>query len=758
MFFRFRSFILRGWLLFFIPVLLICIYSNTWNSSFHLDDDINIVENHAIQIRSLSPSALIRAGFESPLPNRFVANISLALNYYTGGLQVLGYHVVNFLIHLANAGLVYLFLYLTLTLPLFQKKISRPGRIAAITALLWAVHPIQTQVVTYIVQRMTALAAFFYLIAFIFYIQGRKARENEKAWAQWYLGAAGAAALGFGSKETVFMFPVMVIFYDILFFCRLNRARIKRAAPVYFLLTIGIAALGLVYLGGVRGPIETFTEGVSRQYGVDTFPLDIRLLTESRVVIYYLSLLLAPHPSRLNLDYDFSPSYTLFDPPTTLLAILSLAGFLLAALYNAKKRPLFSFFVLWYLGNLFLESSFLQLDLVFEHRLYLPSISFFLGIALGLEQLRKWEFASRIPTAALALMALISFETVWGIERNLVWKNEISLWEDTVMKSPLKARPYKALGTAYAEAGRLDEAIEALQQALRINGDYAKARTNLGVVYYKKGEVGKAIDEFERSIKMNEKDALSYYNLANIFTDQDRWDDAIAAYKKAVEILPNESMIRHNLAYALNRKGMAKEAIEEYLEALREGNSLAPTHKNLAALYLEGGELEEAAGHYREAILIAPNDLGSRLALGRLYKKEMRFDLAIKEYEAAIHLKPDGAIYYALGMVFDQKGDWGRAIEAYQRALEMDPRRAEAAVNLGVIYQKQNRTAAAMKTFLEAMRISPEMPEAHNDLGFLYQKKGWIELARLEYRLALKYRPEWALPRTNLNSLPEQPQ
>jgi tetratricopeptide (TPR) repeat protein len=751
---RLRTLSLEAWLLFFLPVLVIFIYWNTWEASFHLDDDINIVENHAIHIQSLTPTELIQAGFESPLSNRFVANISLAINYYVGGLHVFGYHVVNFSIHLGTAALVYLFLYSTLTLPIFQKKIFAPQRIAATSALLWAIHPIQTQAVTYIIQRMTSLAAFFYLLAFILYIQGRKKGEPDRPAARWYVGAAAAALFSFGSKEIAVTLPFMVILYDLIFFCRGDRAKTRKAAPAYLLLFFGAGLLGWIYLGGLQGPIEAFTKGVSRQYGVETLPIDVRLMTGSRVIIYYFSLLLFPHPGRLNLDYDFSPSYALLHPPTTLFAILILTGFLLSAFYNMKRRPLFSFFVFWYLGNLILESSFLQLDLVFEHRLYLPSIAFFLGVALALERLRSGALAFKMPAAGAALVVLIFFQTVWSVERNRVWKDEITLWEDTVLKSPQKARPHKALGTAYAEAGRLDEATEALQQALRINGNYAKARTNLGVVYYKKGETSLAIEEFQKAIAINERDALAYYNLANIFTDQGRWDDAIGAYRKGTEILPNESMIRHNLAYALNRKGMSKEAMEEYLKALEEGNRLAPTHKNLAALYVEEGSNDRAIYHYKEVIRLSPNDLAARLVLGRLYKKERLFDLAVREYEEAIRLQPAAAIYYALGTVFDQKGDWERAITAYQKAIQIDPKRVEAGINLGVIYQKQYKIESAMNAFLEVMRIAPDMPEAHNDLGFLYQQKGWIELARLEYQLALKFRPEWDLPRANLNSLP----
>ena len=750
----------RARLLALIPLLTLLVYSNTWDADFHLDDDINIVENRAIQIKTLDPSTLLQAGFRSPLPNRFVANISFALNYYFGGLHPLGYHWVNYVIHLSTAFLLFIFLYETFSLEALRGSIPFPGEAAAIASLLWAVHPIQTQSVTYIVQRMNSLSALFYLLAFILYIQGRKKGKEKRLPGSpsnagvWYLGAGAAALMSFGSKEVAITLPAMMILYDSLFFCRGDRGKIWKAAPAYLALVAATGLVAFLYLGGASGSFSAFQDPLSKQYGVDYIPWDLRLMTESRVLIYYLSLLFFPHPSRLNLDYDFPVSDSLLNPPATLLSIVTLIGLFAAACLSWKKRPLLAFFIFWYFGNLFLESSVLQLDLVFEHRLYLPSIAFFVGLTLVPLQWvpaapSKWTPA---VTSAL-LIGLISVYSFWTLERNQVWKNEISLWEDTVSKSPQKARPYKALGTAYAETGRLDEAIEAFLTALRLNADYAKVHTNLGVAYYKKGRTGEAISEFKRALEMNERDALAYYNLANIFTDQGRWDDAIEAYRKAIEILPAEPMIRHNLAYALNRKGMRQEAIHEYLEAIREEDDMLESHKNLAALYLQQDEVDEALHHYQEADRIQPKDSSIHRMMGLLYKKQKLFDLALRELEKAAELAPSPTTYYQLGTVLDQKKEWKGAIQAYRKAIERDPKMVEAYINLGVAYQKEGQLDRSMRAFLEAMRLQPDLAEAHNDLGYLYQQKGLIDLARLEYHLALRFRPDWLLPQMNLQQL-----
>ena len=750
----------RHGLLALIPILTFLIYSNTWNASFHLDDDINIVENRAIQIKTLDLSSLIRAGFRSPLPNRFVADISFALNYYFGGFHVSGYHWVNYLIHLGTALLLFLFLYETFSQEALRGSIPFPGEAAAIASLLWAVHPVQTQSVTYIVQRMTSLSAFFYLLAFVLYILGRKRAGKDRPPGSrakidyWYLGAGVAALMSLGSKEIAITLPMMIVLYDVFFFCKGDRVKITKAVPAYFALVIATGLFGLLCLWGASGSFSAFQDSLSRQYGADYIPWGLRLMTESRVLIYYLSLLLFPHPSRLNLDYDFPISYSMLNPPTTLLSVLAVIGLFSFACLSWRKRPLFTFFIFWYFGNLLLESSVLQLDLVFEHRLYLPSVPFFAGIAIGL--LRWASAASSKWTPVLVsglLVGLISVDSIWTVERNRVWKDEVTLWEDTVSKSPQKARPYKALGTAYAEEGRLDEAIQSFLTALRLNENYAKVHTNLGVAYYKKGTTAQAISEFKRAIEINERDALAYYNLANIFTDQGHWEDAIEAYQKAAEILPAEPTIRHNLAYALNRKGMRQEAIHEYLEAIRDGNDMFESHKNLAALYLQQEENDEALHHYQEADRIQPNDPAIHRIMGVLYKKQKLFDLALREFEKAVQLAPSPTIYYQLGTILDQKKELKGAIRAYQKAIEQDPKMVEAYINLGVAYQKEDRLDLSMAAFLEAMRLQPDLAEAHNNLGFLYQQKGLIELARLEYHLALQYRPDWDLPKTNLMQL-----
>lgn len=753
------GFVHRRWLLGLIPILTLLIYSNTWDASFHLDDDINIVGNRAIQIKTLDLSSLIQAGFQSPLPNRFIANMSFALNYYFGDLHVFGYHWVNYLIHLGTAFLLYLFLSQTFSLQRLRRSIPFPGEAAAIAALFWAVHPIQTQSVTYIVQRMTSLSAFFYLLAFVFYIQGRKEAEeglpsgSPSRFGYWYFGSGLAALLSFGSKETAIALPMMIVLYDFLFFSSDDREKIKKAAPIYLVLLIATGTIALFYLWGATGAFGALQEGILKQYGMGHIPWDIRLMTASRVLIYYLSLLFFPHPSRLNLDYDFPLSYSLWDPPTTFLSAVAVIGIFFFACFSWKRKPLLTFFVFWYFGNLLLESTILQLDLVFEHRLYLPSIVFFAGMTLWV---LRWASASSEWTSMIVsvlLVGLISVHAFWTLERNRVWGEEVTLWQDTISKSPRKARPYEALGTAYAEQGRLDEAIQTFLMALRLNENDAKVHTNLGVAYYKKGKMEQAISELKRAIEINRRDALAYYNLANILTDQERWDDAVEAYQKAAAILPVEPMIRHNLAHALNRKGMRQEAMHEYLEAIRNKSDLIESHKNLAALYLQEDQIDEALHHYQEANRIRPEDPVVHRMMGSLYKKQKLFDLALREFEKAAQLAPSSTTYYQLGTVLDQKKKWGEAIRIYQKAIELNPEMVEAYINLGVDYQKQNQLEFSMKAFLEAMRLQPKLAEAHNNLGYLYQQQGLIGLARLEYELALRFRPQWDLPRVNLIQL-----
>jgi hypothetical protein len=246
-------------------------------------------------------------------------------------------------------------------------------------------HPIQTQSVTYIVQRMSSMAGMFYLLSLVLYIKGRLSAGRPRV--LYFGGMALSYLLGVFSKENVAILPLFIALSEFYFFQKLDVS--PKGRKILFslagvLLIIGI--FGLIIWG--RRYINVIIEG----YEYRTFTMSERVLTQFRIVLYYVTLLIYPHPSRLNLDYDFPVSKTILDPITTLISILIVAGIVGYGIWTAKKRPVLSFFILWYFGNLVIESSIFPLEMAYEHRLYLPAVGPFVLFSLlmirGIEKLK----------------------------------------------------------------------------------------------------------------------------------------------------------------------------------------------------------------------------------------------------------------------------------------------------------------------------------------------------------------------------------
>jgi hypothetical protein len=362
-------------------------YSNTFHVPFHFDDRPNITENPNVQIKVFTwdrIERLVKNTYKETI--RVFSYFTLALNYYFGGFNVFGYHLVNFVIHIASGIFLYWFLMLTFNLPsLIEKYGAISYKVALFSSLIFISHPIQTQSVTYIVQRMASMAGMFYLLSLTLYIKGRLSTGRPRV--LYFGGMVLSYLLGIFSKENVAILPLFIALYEFYFFQRLDLSRKGRKILLSLagvLLILGV--LGWIIWGGRY--INLVTQG----YEYRTFTMSERVLTQFRIVLYYVTLLIYPHPSRLNLDYDFPISKTILDPATTLVSILIIAGLVGYSVWIAKKRPVLSFFILWYFGNLVIESSIFPLEMVYEHRLYLPAVGpfvlFSLMVIRGMEKLR----------------------------------------------------------------------------------------------------------------------------------------------------------------------------------------------------------------------------------------------------------------------------------------------------------------------------------------------------------------------------------
>ena len=363
-------------------------YSNTFHVPFQFDDRPNIIDNPNIQIKVFTwerLEQLVRNTNKESI--RVFSYFTLALNYYLGEFNVFGYHLVNFLVHIASGIFLYWFLILTFNLSSLKEKYGPISyKVALIASLIFISHPIQTQSVTYIVQRMSSMAGMFYLLSLILYIKGRLSFGRTRLF--YFGGMVLSYLLGVFSKENAAILPIFIALYEFYFFQNFDLS--PKGKKILFSL-VGSLLILVVFGFIIWG--QRYMNVIEEGYKFRTFTMSERVLTQFRVVLYYVTLLIYPHPSRLNLDYDFPISKTILDPPTTLISLLIIAGLIGYSIWTAKKRPILSFCILWYFGNLAIESSIFPLEMVFEHRLYLPAVGPFILFSLwavrGIEKLKR---------------------------------------------------------------------------------------------------------------------------------------------------------------------------------------------------------------------------------------------------------------------------------------------------------------------------------------------------------------------------------
>jgi tetratricopeptide (TPR) repeat protein len=587
-----------------LALIVILIYTNTIGSPFIFDSRNNIESNPHIRISKITLNSLAEAAFKSNARQRPLSNISFALNYYLHGYNVVGFHVVNILVHISTGFVLYLFVKSTFRTPALRSRYGDYMWISFFTAAVWMVHPVQTQSVSYIVQRMNSLCAMFYVLSILFYTRFRlSGRQKNKWWL--FSGCILAGVLALASKQIAATLPVFIIAYEWYFFRDLELKWLKKHIPLLTGCLLLAAVIALALLGG--NPLDGILEG----YKGRDFTLTQRLLTEPRVIIFYLSQLLWPHPSRLNLDHDFPLSTSLTDPITTLFSIFTIVALIGLAVVLARKQRLLSFCILWFFGNLVIESSILPLEIIFEHRLYLPSMTFFLIIGLVIY---RWVKPAWLP--AVLLCAMVTVCAVWTNQRNAVYSDRIALWQDCVDKSPRKARPYNNLGVALAD----QDYHEKYQKALQIDPLYQDPVANIGLSLAEQGKMEESITQFLKALAINPKDYKTLNNLGASLIVVGRDTEAIQSLSEALTIDPYYAQAHNNLGVALQRQGRVDEAIDHFSTAVQLDPNYTLAYNSLGTILADQGRYEEAIEQFSAVLKINPEHKSARLNLEKSLK------------------------------------------------------------------------------------------------------------------------------------------
>lgn len=604
-------------------ILLVgCIaYANSFEVPFVLDDKRSIVESGGF-------SSFEEFSFSQ---TRVVAYLTFALNYRLGGLDVTGYHVVNLVVHLAAGLLVFALLRLTLQTPFFtqQSAVSpqpsalstqHPALVPFFVALLFVVHPVQTQAVTYVVQRMTSMASMFYLLSLVLYVLGRlsieaqgprgKGQEKEASApvtanvAPWTLGLAPvflaasvlAAVLAMKTKEIAFTLPFAVLLYEVFFFQGAWKRRLLCLLPIFA--TLPIVPLAVLATADSSGDVLA---DVSEQTRASSLSRTDYLFTQFRVIVTYLRLLI--FPVNQNLDYDY-PIYRTFWSLPVVFSFLLLAALLVLALYlflrTGRSHPsalipqhsalstqysslstqhsalgvrpsaelrLISFGILWFFLTLAVESSIIPIvDVIFEHRLYLPSVGAITAFVALLFYAatripRAWGPALPIPVLGLLVLVL----AVATFQRNHVWGDDVRLWLDTAAKSPEKGRPFNELGVALEESGRREEAMESFSLAIDLDPSHFKARYNLADLLLISGRPEESLPLLAEAIRIKPDFSEAYVKAGAALLRARRYGDVVTFLEQNLDRIGDNGEARFYIGAAHAFMGN-KEAARRELE------------------------------------------------------------------------------------------------------------------------------------------------------------------------------------------------
>lgn len=565
-----------------VIILGVLIYSNTFNVPFYYDDFDTIVDTP--YIKSLENFSSLPGIFD--YTGRYISFLSLALNYHFGQFDVTWYHVVNLLIHLINSLLVMLLTRLMLnSAPLKDRfDFKEKSLFAFFVGLIFVSHPLQTQAVTYISQRMTSLAALFYLLALIFYVKARVVSisinhgfHKKILFALLlFILCLVAFILGIWSKQIVASLPIAIVLYEILFIRNaLNRINWK----LVILISAVFLALVLVFIIYIGLPIEA-----------DHIPRETYLFTQINVLVTYLRLLFVP--INLNIDYDYPLTTNLMDL-TTILNLLILAVLIYIGIKLAKRQPLISFSIFWFFITLSVESSLIPIrDVIVEHRLYLPVFGFSLALISLL-----FLFIKRNTLKYSILAAVLIFYSVSTYNRNQLWNYPEKMWTDVISKSPNKDRPYLARGAYYLDKNQNDLAIMDFKKVISLKPNDFKAYDNLGLAYQWKNEFERALKYHEAAIKIKPDFSTAYNNRGVCYIYMKEWDKAINDFKSAVALYSDYADAYYNLGYSYYHKKEYQNSVNYFRIALGLNPSYSEIHRFLAICYAYLNQKDQALKH-----------------------------------------------------------------------------------------------------------------------------------------------------------------
>ena len=679
-----------GFAVVLIAVITLLIYSNTYNGPFVFDGRVQIESKEKIQDLKnyLSPRLL-----NSP---RSVVDFSFALNYQLGKLNPIGFHLVNILIHITCGVLAY-FLALNVfgRLSFFErgrggppvapeshqtrkKKKGKPTPsirhskatdfssstipfMSLWVGLLFVAHPIQTQAVTYMVQRYASMSALFYMVSVLMFIEARKLQLRAKEPGQngtsedhlnspvtagghsffspkilLYFAFCGiSGALAFFSKENAATLPGIILLVEYFLFDRSWQGWKKK---LIWIVPLGVllAFLALYFLSVSRGyKFENLLEDVSvitrETQKVSSWRY---LCTQFSVLVQYLRLLFFPVGQNIDHMYLFKAGF--FDGLTP-LAFVFIMAVIFFGLWNIRKRAAISFGIFWFFITLSIESSIFPItDAMFEHRLYLPVFGFAVSIVYTIFQL----FSRREKWANFLLMSAVVILGVGTFQRNSVWQDPFLLWADSARKNPNNHRAHNNVGAELNDRGRPMRAMREYSRALEIKPDFADANNNVGNILIQQGKFQEAVRYLSKALKKKPRLVGAHNNMGVALASMGDLEGGIRHFDKAIRLKPQYAEAHNSMGNALAQKGLVKEAMKSWARAVELDPRYAEPHFNMGITLELQGDVKEAKKCFSDAIRINPNYAQAYSKLGFISAREGKYKEAMKLFSEALRINP----------------------------------------------------------------------------------------------------------------------
>lgn len=717
------------------------LYFNTLFNDFVYDDNLQVKDNFWIRDFKFIPQMFLKDVWHFRSPDwvsnyyRPMMHIIYLLIFQIFSLKPWGYHLVNILFHAGVSIMVFLATYEILKhINSHPKNEKQLLYIPFLTAMIFAIHPLHTEVVAWISAIPDLSYSFFYLLGFYFYIKFRAGLKSK------YYYSILCFTISLFCKEPAITFILIILLYDLLLTKKYNISQYLKDYIPFIASLIVYLSFRFYALKGFSA-YQSHPELNTYQYIINIFPLLMEYILKTFV------------PINLNVFHVLHPIRQIYEIKG-LISIFVFLMYITLLILSYKKDKLFFLglflFIIPLSPALYIpgvgENTFA------ERYMYLPlfGISICLSIVIS-------KFLNIPRYRSLTLIVIISiglFFSYLTIKRNTVWKNDITLWTDTVNKSPDWRRGLIELAISYEKYGNHEKAIELLKRQIKTYPNNYEGYAELGVSLSIVGKLDDAIDMYKKAIRINPKDYYSFFNMGKAFYDKGLKDKALEAFEHAIILNPKFPEPYVNSGIILAEFGQFEKASENFKKAIDIKPGLVQAHFNLAYYYQIKGDLDKALYHYKIALKLSPNYLKARVNIIKILLAKSLFEDANKHLNILLESNSkDIYIRFSIGEIFYSLGKFDQAIKEFKYVLQHQPENIQALFNLGNLYYRKKMLDEALLKYKEIIKYDPKHVEAHFNLGVVYDEKGMYKKAIEEYSKALEINNKYAGAHENLGTI-----